>query len=72
MELENGKTYIDGWGDPHTIVGTTAHYPAFVFTLGGHWFRRFDGRKVLFDPKYGHRATPMATLNDLIQESGDD
>jgi hypothetical protein len=44
MPLEIGKTYKNGWGDTHTIMGHVRHDQTLVWSLQGNHYRQSDGR----------------------------
>jgi len=48
-----GKSYVDGWGQVHTIGGVTKERDDWYYTLGGNWFD-WQGRKVWYLESEGH------------------
>lgn len=65
MKLKNGKTYVDGWGKSHKVMGPTRDYPEWVWTLGGFWFERETGLKVMYHPDEGHYVMTAGSKWDL-------
>jgi hypothetical protein len=51
IKLEDGVTYVDGYGAKHTIGGSTRRYPQYVYSHQGEWFDRETGRCVRYDAK---------------------
>jgi hypothetical protein len=67
MPLDIGKTYRNGWGDTHKIMGHVRHDDTLVWSLQGNHYRQSDGR-------YAPLGTPqeIATNDDLIDEVADE
>ena len=51
VKLEDGVTYVNGFGERHTIEGPTRRYPQYVYSNKGEWFDRETGRYVQYDPR---------------------
>jgi hypothetical protein len=51
IKLEDGATYVNGYGEKHTIEGPTERYPQYVYSRQGEWFDRETGRCVRYDPR---------------------
>lgn len=72
--IEIGKTYKDGWGAEHRVAGLVASNPEWVWTIGGFWFRKSDGRKIAYtlvdsskpDGIRRHAPASRATHWDLV------
>lgn len=54
LPLRDGVTYRDSWGHEHTVAGTTANYPDWVYTQTGNWFDRETGYAIGYSQKSGH------------------
>jgi hypothetical protein len=42
--LQDGVTYLDGWGYECLVLGRTRDHPELVYTAQGLWYSRADGR----------------------------
>lgn len=51
VQLVDGVTYVNGYGERHTIEGPTRRYPQYVYSNKGEWFDRETGRYVRYDAK---------------------
>lgn len=67
--LRDGVEYVDGWGNSHCVMGPTKVNPEWVWTLGGFWFRRSDGRKINYSASRGSYPQDTASNWDLKGES---
>ena len=66
VQLEDGVTYVNGYGERHTIEGPTARYPQYCYSRQGEWFDRETGRCVRYNPRTDtYSLTEYFTWRDL-------
>lgn len=68
VQLQDGRTYVDGYGARHKIMGTCKDHPAWCWSLQGAWFVRETGREVRYSATLGHYVSDRFTWMDLWKE----
>jgi hypothetical protein len=68
ISLEEGRTYMSGFGRRCTIMGPVKNHPDWVWSLNGFWYRRSDGRQITTTRAAGGipAPCPRATFHDLV------
>lgn len=73
LPLVDGGQYRNGQGRVVTIGGPCVDHPEWVWGLHGEWYRRSDGRVIVYrlvDPK-GHMSGPYHHIPEEITTSRD-
>jgi hypothetical protein len=70
IRLEEGRTYMTGFGSRRTIMGAVKGQPDWVYSLDGFWYRRSDGRHITTSLTAGviPLPCPNATFHDLVTD----
>ena len=63
--LQDGVTYLDGWGSPRTIGPASKPGHPIAWSLQGVWYRRRDGRVYRY-----MRPDAYASPYDIRQRQG--
>jgi len=66
VKLQDGVTYVDGYGTRHKIMGTCKDHPDWCWSLQGSWFVRETGRELRYNMSTGeYYVSDKFTWTDL-------